>query len=242
MRVWDLHPGFLNRSSLLGQHAEIHAIFSILHDNKKGYARHPETLRWKEHLALLKERHDTTAKEMTLRGYNHFSHLQFENELADTKNHLIDFIDSPARQFALLRAKYRQKDSSGRIPLPINSSMFWSHYKYSVMARGYNYYKEVQKFLHNRKDYPISEDDEFINLVFAYMQSRSTDKSLQNVLDHLWGYFKKVRSQKERDTFRSIKQCKSFDLQLQYIFALAQKYRIKYLLQSTIFADSATIT
>jgi hypothetical protein len=45
MRVWDIHPGFLNRQSLLGEHREIHAIHTIVSRQKKGYSRHPETLR-----------------------------------------------------------------------------------------------------------------------------------------------------------------------------------------------------
>ncbi|MFW5896791.1 MAG: pyrimidine dimer DNA glycosylase/endonuclease V, partial [Bacillota bacterium] len=30
MRVWDIHPGYLDRGGLLGQHAEIHAVWSVL--------------------------------------------------------------------------------------------------------------------------------------------------------------------------------------------------------------------
>ena len=46
MRIWDINPGYLNRQSLLGEHRELHGIVSIIRDNKKGYSRHPETLRW----------------------------------------------------------------------------------------------------------------------------------------------------------------------------------------------------
>jgi len=35
MRIWDIHPGYLNRQSLLGEHRELHGIFSII-TNKKG--------------------------------------------------------------------------------------------------------------------------------------------------------------------------------------------------------------
>ncbi|MDD4764978.1 MAG: pyrimidine dimer DNA glycosylase/endonuclease V, partial [Atribacterota bacterium] len=28
MRVWDVHPGYLSDKSLLGEHVEIHALFS----------------------------------------------------------------------------------------------------------------------------------------------------------------------------------------------------------------------
>jgi len=46
MRIWDLHPGYLDRKRLLGEHRELHGLFNVVYLGKKGYARHPETLRW----------------------------------------------------------------------------------------------------------------------------------------------------------------------------------------------------
>jgi hypothetical protein len=45
MRVWDIEAELLCNSHLLGEHREIHAIWAILIENKKGYSHHPETLR-----------------------------------------------------------------------------------------------------------------------------------------------------------------------------------------------------
>ncbi|MHC5058221.1 MAG: pyrimidine dimer DNA glycosylase/endonuclease V [Planctomycetota bacterium] len=69
MRIWDLHPGYLNRQSLLGEHRELHAIVAILRDGKKGYSRHPETLRWRGHGWALRRRHMLLAAETVFRGY-----------------------------------------------------------------------------------------------------------------------------------------------------------------------------
>lgn len=114
MRVWDIHPGFLNRQSLLGEHREIHAIHTVLTQQKRGYSRHPETLRWREHLAALWLRHEQVVAEMRLRGFNHFSPLPApRNEIVWPSV----FIDTPGRQFALLAEKYTNKEQ-GRIPLP----------------------------------------------------------------------------------------------------------------------------
>jgi hypothetical protein len=68
MRIWDIHPGYLNRNSLLGEHRELHALVSICVHGKKGYAHHPETLRWREFLHALALRHDILVAEMELRG------------------------------------------------------------------------------------------------------------------------------------------------------------------------------
>ena len=237
MRVWDIHPGYLSRQSLLGQHAEIHAVYSVLCGCRKGYSRHPETMRWKNHLELLVDRHDLTVKEMVLRGFNHFSKIQKKKNNTEIKKiKILSYVDKPARQFELLREKYLRKGQSGRIPLPKNSSSFWAHHKYSIMGRGYRYYQEIQGFLKTREDYPIEKDNELIEKVFYYMAKSPTEKSLKNVMDHLWGYFKNVCSEEERRTFRALKQEKP-DRQLDYLFSLAQTYNQDYLLQSTIFAD-----
>lgn len=75
MRVWDLPPSILCRNHLLGQHNEIHALWTIITDDRKGYASHPETMRCRGSLVALQKRHEATAEEMTQRGYNHRSPL-----------------------------------------------------------------------------------------------------------------------------------------------------------------------
>src|SRR5690348_6846591 len=75
MRVWDISPKRLCRNHLLGEHRELHAIWSVLVNGKKGYARHPETLRWRGKLKALYSRHDALVREMTVRGYTHQSPL-----------------------------------------------------------------------------------------------------------------------------------------------------------------------
>jgi hypothetical protein len=78
MRVWDIEAELLCNSHLLGEHREIHAIWAILIENKKGYSHHPETLRWKGKLLALYNRHEAVVAV---------------------------FIDQPARQQMILRSK-----------------------------------------------------------------------------------------------------------------------------------------
>jgi hypothetical protein len=75
MRIWDILPDKLCRSHLLGEHSELHAIWSILTQNKTGFANHPETLRWRGRLRALYLRHEQLVQEMKKRGYNHYSPL-----------------------------------------------------------------------------------------------------------------------------------------------------------------------
>lgn len=87
MRVWDFSPSCLCTQHLLGEHREIHCIFTFLTTDKGGsYKKHPETLRWIGKLDALKVRHDALVKEMFNRGmYGHKSPLPVtgDSELQD---------------------------------------------------------------------------------------------------------------------------------------------------------------
>lgn len=103
MRIWDIPPPKLCRQHLLGEHRELHAIWSVLVNNKKGYSRHPETLRWKGKLAALYLRHESLVSEMERRGYSHGSPL--DKRLAKGRKAQTDFVDPKGRQISILRMK-----------------------------------------------------------------------------------------------------------------------------------------
>ena len=103
MRIWDLSPGRLCRNHLLGEHRELHAIWSILTKRKKGYSKHPETLRWKGKLKSLYLRHEKLVKEMSKRGYKHESNL--DPKLAKGSNRQFKYIDPVKRQIKILKKK-----------------------------------------------------------------------------------------------------------------------------------------
>ncbi len=103
MRIWDIDPGRLCRQHLLGEHREVHAIWSVLTSNRKGYSRHPETLRWKGKLKALYARHQSLAREMESRGYSHRSEL--DPGLARGKGIQEEYVDDPGRQARILRGK-----------------------------------------------------------------------------------------------------------------------------------------
>lgn len=75
MRIWDVPTSTLCRQHLLGEHRELHAIWSVITQGKKGYAHHPETERWREALFGLWYRHEDQKEEMAKRGYKHHSEL-----------------------------------------------------------------------------------------------------------------------------------------------------------------------
>ena len=142
MRVWDIQPGYLNRQSLLGEHREIHALVSIVENDKRGFAHHPETLRWKPHLGTLKLRHDQTVTEMALRGYRHYSPVG--QSAAEPWPEV--YLDAPGAQFAILRHRYRDKEA-GRLPLPETTKQLWAQHRYSVLARDPDFAQQVERQL-----------------------------------------------------------------------------------------------
>jgi len=226
MRVWDIHPGYLSGRSLLGEHSEIHALYRIITGQKAGFARHPETKRWTGHLDLLVLRHDLLKHNSPLVYHKNIN----EN---DRLNHL-SYVDLPSEQFEILRKKYLEKDQEGRIPLPRNGTEFWSHHKYSVMARGYQYYKNIQGFMKNRQNLPIQQEGDLILKIQDYIKLEVPMKALENTIQHLWGYFKEKVNQEEKIYFFSVLDSRS---KLNILFTLAKKYQQNYLLHSTIFAD-----
>jgi hypothetical protein len=103
MRIWDLPVEKLCTPHLLGEHAELHAMWSIILKRKKGYASHPETRRWVGKLRALYKVHEDIAEEMMHRGFNHKSPL--DKKLAQGNSMQDEFVDTPEEQKRLLRTK-----------------------------------------------------------------------------------------------------------------------------------------
>ncbi|MBN2332975.1 MAG: DUF1722 domain-containing protein [Deltaproteobacteria bacterium] len=182
MRVWDINPGYLNRGSLLGEHRELHGIVSIITNGKKGYARHPETLRWVGYGWALRQRHTLLAAEMSLRGFTDRSPVVTEDGQGRWPE---SYIDLPGRQFQLLAEKYRDKEP-GRIPLPKNVQQLWSQHKYSVLARDVNLYREIGRQVAGRR--AKNDCAELAELLTALLRQPPSTSGLQNALQHMWGY------------------------------------------------------
>jgi hypothetical protein len=103
LRVWDIPPEKLCRQHLLGQHNEIHGLWTVITEGRRGYANHPETHRWTGKLPALWQRHETTVAEMARRGYNHQSPIDLSR--LDGSPEQTDYVDTVEAQVTLLREK-----------------------------------------------------------------------------------------------------------------------------------------
>lgn len=182
MRVWDVHPGYLNRQSLLGEHRELHGVVSILTRERKGYSSHPETKRWKGLGWALAQRHRLLAAEMAFRGYRDRTPVRLRSAAEQWPE---TYIDTPGSQFALLADKYQGRES-GRIPLPRTSHELWSHHKYSVMARSQTAYREIGRRvsgLRGRNGF----DSLALELV-DWLRQPPCPGDMRNAIQHMSGY------------------------------------------------------
>ena len=182
MRIWDVNPGYLNRQSLLGEHRELHAIVSIIKNNKKGYSRHPETLRWMGFGWALSQRHRLLAAEMNLRGYVDRTPVLLKTQRLKWPD---VFVDPPANQLKILAEKYKDKEA-GRIPLPKNVQQLWAQHKYSVMARDPAEYKRFGRLVSS-----IKTSNGIIDLypeLLTLLRCPPSEGNLRNAVQHMWGY------------------------------------------------------
>ncbi len=178
MRVWDVHPGYLSRQSLLGEHREIHALVSIVENGRRGYANHPETRRWRAHIPALRLRHDVVVAEMALRGYQHRSPLQGARG-GPWPN---VFLDSPAEQLSILGQKYAQR-AGGRIVLPRTVARLWAQHRYSALARGLGSLTELGQGAGTLRFEVLAE--QLADLFHAAPTGTGLDVALQEMWDDL---------------------------------------------------------
>lgn len=120
MRIWDIPPKYMCRKHLLGEHRELHGLWNILTQNKKGYSNHPETLRWVGKTHALYLRHEQLVEEMIKRGYNHKSDLN--KEFISGQHVQNEFVDSNQDQIENIRQKGCECDIEGLISMERQAS------------------------------------------------------------------------------------------------------------------------
>lgn len=228
MRIWDVDPGYLSRSRLLGEHRELHGIESILRLGKKGYARHPETLRWKGHLAALAWRHRHLSAEMRLRGYEDRTPLATDGDEGGWPS---TFVTPPAEQFALLREKYAEGEA-GRIPLPESTQELWAQHKYSAMARDPGRYREIGREVASLRG--AAGMGSLARELVRLLRIPPPAGRLANAVDHMWGYVAEAASEAERAAGEA-----SVRERLTVVQRLAIQTGSPYLLHSTALGDLA---
>lgn len=118
-----------------------------------------------------------------------------------------------------------------------DAEVLWSREKYRVMAHSQQHYNEIREVL---KESP--ESSRIRELIAEAAAMQPTKGSIINAYQHMWGYFKKRASEKEKVRYSllldSFREGYSDEAQLfAYIWQLAVKYEVDYLLKSTILSE-----
>jgi len=113
----------------------------------------------------------------------------------------------------------------------------WAHYKYCVLERYPNGYKQIRRLLRDKSSYPALEMYRIIEASFDLPISSGNGV---NAAQHVWGYFKDKASEGEKRHFQALLQKFSAGetriLPVKnYVLRLAEKYQEDYLLNGYYF-------
>lgn len=229
MKIWDIHPGYLNRKSLLTEHTEIHKITEIIKNREKAKSKKSETLRWLRYGWALKIRHRVLSEELFLRGY------QEESPVVTRTNEGLwpSFEENtPFQQIQELKRKRpdNQEGVGARIPLPGSAQEIWSHHKYSVLARNVALYEKIGREVSGYK--PGRNYAELANMLVEIMRTPPAITTLNNALQHMWGHVSdcKKPAANTLDTWSIKRLCKEIQLR-------ALEMEDHFLLKSTALSE-----
>ncbi|WP_422486430.1 UV DNA damage repair endonuclease UvsE [Gudongella sp. DL1XJH-153] len=114
----------------------------------------------------------------------------------------------------------------------------WSRYKYNVLERSPECYQEIRTLLKDKNSYPVRE---FYSLLDSAMYNAEPSQgTVINGIEHVWGYFKDIATEKEILRFRKeLERFKEGKLSLQALknslWRLTERYGEAYLSKSYYF-------
>ena len=110
----------------------------------------------------------------------------------------------------------------------------WSQYKYLVLEHDHQAYQAIRELLKHKSEYPVLA---YYQLVEKALHKKPTPGGMRNAAMHVWGYFKKVATDREKKSFeqylQSIADNEGNNLKIKrFLRKLAFKYNETYLIRS----------
>ena len=113
----------------------------------------------------------------------------------------------------------------------------WSKYKYNILEHSNLHYNKIRELLKNKNDYPVIQ---FYNIIEEALDMEETIGSTINAILHVWGYFKNISTENEKNKFMKLLEeykegKKSKNTVKRFLWKIALKYEEAYLLNSYYF-------
>ena len=118
----------------------------------------------------------------------------------------------------------------------------WAKNKYYVLSKSHKVYLEIREYLKEKE-----VDFLFLNEKIQRVRNiEESKKDFSNAILHVWGYFKKEASEREKQGLFALleeymKGENSQEAVIQYLNALLRKYPNQYLEESTFLAGEKYI-
>lgn len=109
---------------------------------------------------------------------------------------------------------------------------YWSREKYRVMFHSQHHYNLIRQAMRNKE-----EPDKIEKLIHSTFLQKPTEGSMRNACEHMWGYFKRVATNEEKNKYFSLLQQNEYRSLLKYLSNLSNLYKISYLQESTILKN-----
>ena len=110
--------------------------------------------------------------------------------------------------------------------------LLWRSEKYKVMYYSQKHYNLIRQLMRTTPTL-----DQLQQLLKEAYNEQPTDGSKQNAIEHMWGYFKKIATLEEKDTYKKLLQSKQFSTLQSFLYELAIQYDVTYLLNSSILHE-----
>ena len=112
----------------------------------------------------------------------------------------------------------------------------WARYKYWVMSRSQKSYLELRLLFRENESVEVTE---FYSIIDQLEHSVEDKKAETNAFQHVWGYFKKIAQDNEKEKFlillEDYHKHGNRKQVYEYLFNLSQIYNMTYLLDSYYF-------
>lgn len=114
----------------------------------------------------------------------------------------------------------------------------WAYNKYWVMAHCQQYYDQI-RLLTKDNVWSQQKEAQFQQLLKKAAGQQPTVSTLTNTYQHVWGYFKKICSKEEKQTYLQLLQSLTPENDQLGLFLqqLAFKYQVSYLLNSRLIQE-----